>query len=296
MIVNVKGLVDAENSGQTHFATWRKNPTQTTGAGIWFDLSMSPGNPLPNYYAATPLYAKAFSQTVNGGLSHGQNPPAGMTKYMKMMMAMTPTAAAAPLAMIMCDYLLCYPFVDMSVTDEQFMFNYPTAGADALPRYTDGVGVQIMAVEVAGQLGSGNPQFTVSYTNQAGVSGRTTSMAACNTQVVNGTIINSQRVQIAGKMGACGPFLTLQRGDTGVRKIDSITFTSADIGLVALVLVQQIDNIRIRTIDAPAERVPATDFIDMPVVANDAYLNFICCPAGTLAAAQIHGYIQTLWG
>jgi hypothetical protein len=50
---NISDLVAAEDEGRTFFSAWRKTPTQTTGAGIWFDLSMSPGNPVPNYYAAT---------------------------------------------------------------------------------------------------------------------------------------------------------------------------------------------------------------------------------------------------
>lgn len=41
-------------SGFGRLSSWRKAPTQTTGVGVWFDLSMSPGNPVPNYYIGTP--------------------------------------------------------------------------------------------------------------------------------------------------------------------------------------------------------------------------------------------------
>ena len=51
---NVRAIVDAEGSGFGKLASWRKQPTQATGAGFWFDLSMSPGNPVPNYYIGTP--------------------------------------------------------------------------------------------------------------------------------------------------------------------------------------------------------------------------------------------------
>lgn len=285
---SIQDVVDAELAGQSFFSAWRKTPTQTTGSGIWFDLSMSPGNPVPNYYAAAPNVAIALAQSTDGGIPHGGNvAQLGYTKYLKTFGAMTVTATAVPLQMLLCDYLMYYPFVDMSVTDYQ-----PLTTNITLPRYPTGKSIQIMAVEVAGQSGVGNPKFQVTYTNQDGVSGRITRPVACNTQVVNGTIINT-----APATAWCtSPFLPLQTGDTGVRLIEGIQFFAADIGLIALVLVEVVDDHRIRTIDAPAERNCLVDFSSMPVIADDAYLNIICCPNGTLSAAPIHGYIQTLWG
>lgn len=281
-------MVDAELAGQTAFATWRKTPTQTTGAGIWFDLSMSPGNPVPNYYAAAPNIAIALSQSTDGGIYHGANVnQLGYTKYLKTFAAMTTTATAVPLPMLLCDYLMYYPFIDMSVTDYQ-----PLITNIALPRYPTGRNVQIMAVEVAGQTGVGNPKFQVQYTNQDGVAGRLTYPVACNTQVVNGTIINTA----SNTAGCTSPFLPLQAGDTGVRLIEGIKFYTADVGLISLVLVEVVDDHIIRTIDAPAERNCFTDFSSMPVIADDAYLNLIVLPNGTLSGAPIHGYIQTVWG
>jgi len=285
---SIQDIVDAELAGQSFFATWRKTPTQTTGAGIWFDLSMSPGNPVPNYYAAAPNIAIALAQSTDGGIAHGGNVgQLGYTKYLKTFGAMTVTATAVPLPMLLCDYLMFYPFVDMSITDYQ-----PLTTNIALPRYPTGNGVQIMAVEVAGQSGVGNPKFQVQYTNQDGVAGRLTRPVSCNTQVVNGTIINTA----PATAGCNSPFLPLQSGDTGVRLIEGIQFYTADVGLIALVLVEVVDDHIIRTIDAPAERNCLVDFSSVPIIADDAYLNLICCPNGTLSAAPIHGYIQTLWG
>lgn len=286
-INSVKQFVDAELEGRRFFATWRKTPTQTTGSGIWFDLSMSPGNPVPNYYAAAPNIAVPLAQSTDGGIAHGGNvTQLGYTKYLKSFTAMTTTATAVPLPMLLCDYLMYYPFVDMSITDYQ-----PLTTNITLPRYPTGAGVQIMAVEVAGQSGIGNPQFQVQYTNQDGVSGRLTRPVACNTQVVNGTIINTA----PNTAGCNSPFLPLQTGDTGVRLIEGIQFYTADVGLISLVLVEVIDDHIIRTIDAPAERNCLTDFSALPAIADDAYLNLIVCPNGTLSGAPIHGTIETIW-
>ena len=290
--MNLQQLVDAENNGQMQFVTWRKTPSQATTAGVWFDLSMSPGNPVPNYYAAAPTISIALARSTDGGIDHGGSVASkGYTKYLKMIAAMTVTAAAAPLPLILCDYLMFYPFMDMSITDYQ-----PTVNTVPLPRNPTGLGAQIMVVQVAAQSGVGNPQFQITYTNSDGVTGRVTPVVACNTALVNGTIINAQPTGVVGIRGATGPFITLQSGDKGVQKIDGIQFFSSDIGLVSLVIVDPVENLAIRTIDAPAERVPVTDFIDLPIISDDAYLNLICMPNGSLAAAPIHGYAQFVFG
>lgn len=287
MLRNIRDFVQAEDDGKSFFSAWRKTPTQTTGAGVWFDLSMSPGNPVPNYYAASPAIAVTLSQSVNGGIPHGGPAGPGEKKYLKQFTTLTVAAAATPLQMLLCDYLLFYPFVDMSVTDGQIMDN-----TVPLPRSTLGAGVRIMAVEVAGQSGVGNPQFFINYTNSDGVAGRQTPNVACNTQTVNGTIVTTDKAQ----NGAAGPFLPLQPGDTGVRSIDSVTFLTPDVGLIAFVLVKPIETVSILNITAPVERDPFKDFSKLPVIEDDAYLNLICCPQGNLANAPIHGTIATVWG
>lgn len=281
---NFTELVDAELAGQSTYFSWRKAPTQTTGAGIWFDLSMSPGNPVPNYYAATPVISKRLSLSDDGGLMHG-GAVSPAKKYLKRLTAFSATAGANPLRLVICDYLLYYPFIDMSVTGYQ-----PTENTLGLARYVDGAGVQVVAVVVASQIGG--TQFNVTYTNQAGVAGRVTPNVICNSQVVNGTIISTQTADAL----SAGPFLPLQAGDTGVQLIEGVTFLSGDVGLITLVLVKPLANSVLRGVDAPVERNWPTDFAVMPQIEDNAYLNFLCMPAGSLSGAQIIGDIQTVWG
>jgi hypothetical protein len=283
---NFADVVAAYDTGQFQITSWRKQPTQTTGSGIWFDLSMSPGNPVPNYYAATPLESKVLARSTDYGINHG---PAvsPKRKYLKSLTVISTTATAAPLPMLLCDYLLYYPFVDMSVAGGEYQ---PMSNIAPLTRYTDGAGVQIMAVEVASQIGSS--EFYVTYTNQDGVSGRVTPTVRCNTQVVNGTIITSNSSQV----NSAGPFLPLQGTDTGVRLIEGITFLGAgDVGLITLVLVKPLAYHSVQEITAPAERDYILDFPSMPPIQDDAYLNFICHPVGTLASAQITGLAEFIW-
>jgi hypothetical protein len=276
-----KDIVDSDTASR--YYTWRKSPTQVTPQGIWFDLTMSPGNPVPKYwFDATPLTAVQIKQSTDGGLFHGSN-VSPSTKVLSEIMAFCVTATALPMPMILCDYLLYYPTVDESVTDIQSMTNGVT-----LPRYTDGKGVQIMAISDATR--TGGQTFTVTYTNSDGVGGRVTPNALQNSVSVNGSVVTSAQTSAAN---ASGPFLQLQAGDTGVRSIESVTMNGADVGLFTLILVKPLAQFSIRGIDAPVEVNYFKDFSQIIPIQDDAYLNFLCCPQGSLAASAIHGSIKT---
>lgn len=282
---NVKALAEAELDGKSTYATWRKSPSQTSAAGVWFDLSMSPGNPVPQYYAASPGVAKALAQSTDGGLYHGGN-VAPATKHLKRFLAMSVTAGAIPMPLRICDYLLYYPFIDEGTTDEQLLDNTVT-----LPRYTDGAGVQIMAVSVAAR--TGGQTFRVTYTNQDGTAGRvsaTVKQSAVGT--ANGNIVTTDRAVVQ----CAGPFIPLQAGDTGVRSIESVQMISGtDVGLFSLVLVKPLAQSMILAINAPVEVDYFTHFAQLPVIEDDAYLNLIACPLASLAATVMHGDITTVW-
>jgi hypothetical protein len=221
-----------------------------------------------------------MKQSTDGGIYHGT----GGDKRLRTTMLMTPTGTALPMAMILLDYLYFYPFIDEGTTDEQLLTT------DAIvPRYPNGEGVQIMAVSVAGR--TGGQSFVVKYTNQDGVSGRVTSAVIQNNATATGSLVNTAAV-----VNACAsPFLPLQQGDTGVRKIESVTMLGTDVGLFTLVLVKPVAQTQIRGIDAPVEKDYFLETATLPLIKNDAYLNFICLPLDTLAATQIHGYITTIY-
>lgn len=283
---SIQEMVDAELNGAVRYSTWRKTPNQVTASGFWFDLSMSPGNPAPQYYAATPVTAARLAQSTDGGIFHG-GVVSPARKFITRLTALTVTAAAVPMSMILCDYLLYYPFIDEGEdTVAQTMVNTNT-----IPRYTDGAGVRMMAVAVAGHVGGG-PSFFVEYTNSAGVAGRISATVTLNTQVVNGTILTTA----PATAGCFGPFIPLQTGDTGVRSIDTVRMNTPDSGLFTLVLVKPLAQMSIRGIDAPVEVNYLTDFAQLPRIYDDAYLNFICHPGGSLTGAPIHGDATFIWG
>lgn len=283
-VYSAKEIADADRDGFTFFSGWRKQPTQTTAAGIWFDLSMSPGNPVPNYYIGPSGVFTPLRYSTDGGIPHGQS-VAPKTKILRIFEAQTSTASAAPLPLKLLDYLGFYAFLDESILDEQFMTN-----STPVPRYPSGQGVMMMPVVVAGH--TGGQTFKVSYTNQDGVSGRWTPQHLMGTQIVNGTIISSA----GSASNSRAPFMALQAGDTGVRTVDSILFEgTGDIGLISIALVKPIAETYIRGIDAPSERDFSMDAGSLPIIQDDAYLNLLALPAGSLSGAPIVGYIKTLF-
>ena len=290
-ITSFKNLVDAEENGQTFLSGFRKNVNALVGNNAWFDITLSPGNPLPFYYASTPLIGVPLSQQVNGGIPH--NPPVaslGYKTYLKTIMVnpLGTTSSTGP--MILMDYLLYYPFIDMGVTDEQILDN--TA---SLTRYTDGQGVSVMAVQLAGQLGSGSPTFRFTYINQNGVL-NTSPPQTCANAVTVGSLVTASNGGFAPPRSNY-PFLALAPNDTGIRSVQSVTFDTADIGLLAFVLVKPIEQIAMRENLSPAERTPVIDFFDLPIIQDNAYLSILLNTGlPNSLAASVQGTIQTVWG
>lgn len=276
---------DSMDIGELHYSFWRKTPSQVTNAGQWFDMSMSPGSPLPQYYAAAPLIAQQMRYSTDGGIFHGAS-VGSLTKHLKRFLIMSASGTGLPMVYTLADYLLYYPFVDTGTTDEQFMTN-----SVSLPRYTTGAGVMMMPVSVAASSGTGGAQFVVNYTNQAGVSGRISSTVTMNTATANGALIT-------GYNAAANPglFIGLQSGDLGVRSVQSVKFTSGtDVGLFALVLVKPLLTSALLEQTAPSEIEALPHQAQIPQIFDDAFLNLIVQPQGSLATVAFHGEIETFW-
>jgi len=283
---SVGQLADAQ-AERSKYLSFRKLPAVVTGAGTWYDYSMAPGNPTPQYYAAAPLTAQTMARSTDGGIQHGGN-VSPLSKYLRKLTLMSVAAAGVPQRVYMLDYLMFYPFVDMGTPDQQDMVNVQT-----LPRYATGAGVQMMAILVAphGLIGD---TFFVTYTNQDGTAGRVTPLHTMSTAIaVNGTILTTQQTGA----GRFGPFLALQAGDTGVRSIEAVQCTAGtDVGLFTLVLVQPLAEMTVREITAPTE----ADFYltsggKLPAIVDDAYLNFISCPNGSLTGVPLFGDATFIW-
>lgn len=277
-------VIDAELNGNSRNYIWRKTPSQATTSGIWFDLSMSPGMPVPKYwFDAAPLTARAITQSADGGFYHGAN-VSPSEKYLRAITTQANVVTALPMNVILCDYIMYYPTVDDGTTDEQVMDNTVT-----LPRYASGDGVQIIAVTTGAR--TGGQTFTIKYTNQDGVTGKVTSLCLQNTATTLGSITTTATTATNGAT----PFITLADGDTGVRAIESVTMTNVDTGIFSLILVKPLVQTCFREITVPYEKdflIPTSDLIK---IEDNAFLNFLCLPLGSLAATVLRGDLQVIW-
>ncbi len=278
---NITEYVDAlANNGQVHSTTFRKVPSQASTALVWADLSMAAGFPLANYYAAEPLVAATLLG--RKGIFYGFDKAPAKT-YLTHFGLTTPTAAFVGQFKLM-DYLMFYPFVDMDSVDLQEMDNTVT-----LPRFTDGDGVQVMAVAVTPSVGGGS--FTFDYINQNGDL-KTSPTQICNTAAVSiASLITSAAATNAEK----GPFLRLASGDTGVRSIVSLTNLVANGGLISLVLVKPLCDSVIREINTTRELNFLMHNMMPPQIVDGSFLNLICLPAGSIAAGLLLGQAKFIW-
>ena len=276
-------VVNSELSGNVRNYVWRKTPSQTTITGLWFDLSMSPGMPPPQYYIGGILTATQLKQSTDGGFYYGTN-VSPSERYLRKITTQANVTTALPMNAILCDYLLFYPFIDEGTTDQQDMININT-----LPRYTDGKGVQVMCVQT--NAGTGGQSFFFTYTNSDGVSGRTSRTVTMNTSTTVGNIVGSS----TATQGGASPFIGLQAGDSGVRSIESVTMLGIDTGLFSLVLVKPLVQTCFREITVPYEKdflVPTTELIR---IYDDAFLGFVALPLGSLAATVLRGDLKVIW-
>lgn len=286
MPVGVAELVTSELSGRTRVTEWVKNVNQVTTQGIWYDLTGSSGNPRSKqWFDATPLTAQQVTQSGDGGIYHGASvASSGFSKYLRQLRVGCASATPLPCTLILCDYLLYYPSCEDGVTDVQTMNNTLT-----LPRWTDGAGVQMIAVTISSR--TGGQSFTVNYTNSSGVSGRTSDTVIQNAVASPGTVTTAS----TNTNSSGNPFVGLQSGDSGVRSIESVTMNGADTGFFALILVRPLATTIIRGIDAVYEK----DFLlfanELPIIQDDAFLSLLALPNGSMSGLSIRGNLRSVW-
>lgn len=275
---NVADFAAASAAGRTHFCSIRKVPSQASIAGHWVDLSMSAGNPKPQYYAAAPLIAEVFDGME--GIFHGTDKlPA--SKHLTDLGLMTQSASMVGQYTLL-DYLLFYPFVDGDELSPQALTNVKT-----LPRYTDGEGVMVMAVLSAPSAGGGS--FTFGYIDSNGVA-QTSQTINCNAAVTNIASLITSEAGVGGRV-----FLPLAAGSRGVRRITDVTMVTASGGLFALVLVRSLSSITIRETNTLAEINMVSVKSGLPTIVDGAYLGLIMNCAASVAGVAVTGYAKFAW-
>lgn len=254
-----------ENNGKYHYQYVYKTtlPTPVT-AGAFVDLNQTSGVPVYNAFSGSAATFTPLVGSKNQGVYVGPTPTSGEDKYLARMQVLT-TTASVPSYVHLCDYLGFYTLIDADSTDVQVMDN-----SLSISRYSSGEGVRIVFVAIAPMVATAN--CTVVYTNQDGVTGRTVNFnvfPAANIGVCAVTAGNNGTVQ------SVTPFVNLVDGDTGVRAIESITFSNSAGGFICACLVKPLANVMMYEASVPTEKVFGIEQQKLPKIEPEAYLNFL---------------------
>ena len=293
---NIRQWPDAENAGQSWITGFRKAPSSVaTTTSAWTDYSYYAGSPPANFYASTPLEASVVDPT-RGIYVPTVSPATQHLRNLKLMSAASSATSTtnARQGLILADYLLYYPFIDTdAVGEQQDMTNTAT-----IPRYEGG---QVVAVSQSTASTTG--QFTFTYTNENGVAGRVSQNHFTFAVGAGGQVVASS----VGSAASYHPFCSLQAGDSGVKSIESVTFTAAGGGLMALVIVKPLMTAYVtqearRTTAGNLESYGAcNEFAAMihnrPArIIDGAVLNLLAAGyGGSLASSFLVGLVETTW-
>jgi hypothetical protein len=285
---NIGEWANADLIGQCWLTGFRKTvASAATTTNAWIDYSYFPGSPPANFYASSPSVA-ALIEADKGFKVPTVSPATQHLKSFSVMTANTATAVNARQRLVLCDYLLYYPFIDTDAIGEtQTLDNTVT-----IPRYTSG-----RVIAVAQSAASTTGQFTMTYTNQDGVAGR-----VCQNTYTFAVAGGGQVVSANGVGASYNPYITLAAGDSGVQSIQDVTFTAAGGGLMALVIVKPLFNGYV-TQECRSALGAADEFMSIihaagaPQIKDGAVLNiFAEGTQGSLASSQLVGVLETVWG
>ena len=267
-------------------------------AGNCYDLSMTTGVPVANTYPGTALNAVVPDETTGWGIYHGGN-VSGDTKYLLNAMAMAVGSNAAPGILILVDIALYYPGIDLKSTSLQTMTN-----GVSLTRHTSGVGLRpfIVTTVQTGGTPASTPRMSVfNYRDQSDNDAAYSGMTIDFTAGAAGIPPVSKIVHCAPAANHPGPFLPLNTGDTGIKRVNtfqlSTAYTASTTTTGCIVLAKPITFVPIVGVGVPGERSFFAPAPILPTIPDGACLSWLYFPgAATAANSTFFGGLDLGWG
>jgi hypothetical protein len=268
-------------------------------AGNAYDLSLFGGVPVANTYPGTALNSVAPSETTGWGMIHGGDVTAD-TKAILNSLAYAVGTNSAPGILRLVDVALYYPGVDLRSTALQTMTQ-----AAALARYTNGLGLRAFVV-VTTQSG-GTPASTpvLSVFNYRDQDDNDAALSGVGT--INFTA-GAAAIPPVGKIVHCapaanhpGPFLPLNAGDRGIKRVNSFQLSTAYTGSTTttgcIVLCKPITSVPLVAVGVPGERSLFAPAPILPVIPDGACLAWLYFPGAAVAANSVfQGNVDFGWG
>jgi hypothetical protein len=281
MIRTVSDIADAHTLGKVHLQPFYKVwPSGFSTANAWWDATMAGNFPKASYYAGEDLVFTAYPTGNHLSFFHG----GAVSPLQKILRTITLHGSAANLApsrYILCDYLGFASGVSWETNDLQEIDNT----AYSIPRYTDGKGVRAFIVQLFGN--NANAVYTVNYRNCNNVD--------VTSQVQTGNGLSTGALQHGRVATMYNPFIDLNAGDCGIKRVNSITVSSVGAGIAVIVLVKPIAEIIFRDITCPTEVDYLTQKYETPIIYDGACLNFLMTSVGSPATLLTRGYMEFIW-
>ena len=292
-IQSIDNLINSISAGKTTRFDWNK----ITGgaaytAGRWYEMLSLAGSPVATAFPGTALtWVTCTESTGDGtnafGIPHGGNVSTDL-KHLLNMAAWGTAATSVPSTLMLVDVQGYYPGINMNSNTSQTLLGTPSL------RYTNGVGLRAF-LAVRATTGATAHNLSMSYTNQAGTSGRTLPVTvACTASAIvphithSGTAANNY-----------GPFLPLAQGDTGIQSVQSVQLSAASgtASTSALVIVKPLAQITIGVAALMTEKDLLNQIPSMPQIKDGACLGWLYgAGAATAASTTFAGGIEVVWG
>lgn len=292
-IQSIDNLINSISAGKTTRFDWNK----ITGgaaytAGRWYEMLSLAGSPVATAFPGTALtWVTCTESTGDGtnafGIPHGGNVSTDL-KHLLNMAAWGTAATSVPSTLMLVDVQGYYPGINMNSNTSQTLLGTPSL------RYTNGVGLRAF-LAVRATTGATAHNLSMSYTNQAGTSGRTLPVTvACTASAIvphithSGTAANNY-----------GPFLPLAQGDTGIQSVQSVQLSAASgtASTSALVIVKPLAQITIGVAALMTEKDLLNQIPSMPQIKDGACLGWLLgAGAATAASTTFAGQTEFVWG
>lgn len=290
-IQSIDQLVSAISAGQTTRYDWNKiTGGSAYAAGRWYDGSMLNALPIANAWAGTALNWRACDEsTGNGtqifGIPHGGN-VSPLVKHLLNMNAWGTAATSVPGTLMLVDLQGYYPGISNNTTSAQTLVGTPTL------RYTNGEGCRMYWVQTAA-AGATAQNIALSYTDQAGNAGN--ALGATVAMTASGIAGHISHAGTAANN--YGPFLPLASGDTGVRSVQTVTFSAANTGTGALCIARPLAQITLSVAGLMTEKDLLNQIPSLPIIKDGACLVWLYgAGAATAASTTLAGGIEVVWG
>jgi len=180
-----------------------------------------------------------------------------------------------------------WPGISLNLATAQTLTGTPTL------RYTNGAGLRFfLAAAVASGAVAHN--LSVSYTNQAGTTGRTLPVTVAGTA----SAITPHIIHSGTAANNYGPFLPLASGDSGIQNAASVTLSAASgAGTAALVLARPLAQITLSVSGLMTEKDLRNQIPSLPRILDGACLTWLYAAGNnTNTFSTFAGSTEFVWG